>query len=179
MLETIAKNLWLLLTLVIPGLFTYGAWRFLLILEPSQCLDGKALSQIDSSAIASISIIIAVALVQQAVAIAIEAILTLLAKRRRTAWPNFHALFCERFGLAAEGKLDENATRIIGNFFLSVNMSIGLVLLLFYFLAYENMNVSQWIPRCIIILLVATLITIIFRLFNAKWTIEVCKKSVK
>lgn len=80
MLEAVAKNLWLLLTLVIPGLFTYGAWRALLLLEPSVRLDINALNQIDSTAIVSASIIIAVALLQQAIAIAIESVLTLLAK---------------------------------------------------------------------------------------------------
>jgi len=83
MLEAVAKNLWLLLTLVIPGLFTYGAWRILLLLEPSIRLEINALNQIDSSAIASASIIIAVALLQQAIAIAIESALALLAKSKK------------------------------------------------------------------------------------------------
>lgn len=64
MLEAIAKNLWFLLTLIMPGLFAYGAWRVLLLLEPSKRLNIDALNQIDSSAIASVSIIIAVALLQ-------------------------------------------------------------------------------------------------------------------
>ena len=176
MLEAVAKNLWLLLTLVIPGLFTYGAWRVLLLLEPSTRLDITALDQIDSSAIASASIIIAIALLQQAIAIAIESVLTLLAKFKEKKWPNFYSLFCDRFTLSAAGKIDENATRIIGNFFLSINMSIGLILLLIYFLLYESMCANQWIPLSIIVLLIATLITTIFRMLNAKWTIEECKK---
>lgn len=177
MVEAMAKNLWLLLTLVIPGLFTYGAWRVLLLLEPGTRLDIAALNQIDSSSIASASIIIAVALLQQAIAIAIEAALTLLAKSWQTKWPNIYSLFCERFALAAAGKLDENATRIIGNFFLSINMGIGLVLLLLYFMAYESMSLDQWIPVGLIILLIATMITTVFRMFNAKWAVEECKKT--
>ena len=177
MLEVVAKNLWLLLTLVIPGLFTYGAWRVLLILEPSSRLSTEALNQIDSSSIASASIIIAVALLQQAIAIAIEAILARIAKSNERKWENFYALFCERFALAAAGKLDEDATRIIGNLFLSINMSIGLSLLLLYFLAYESMAVKEWIPCSIIILLIATVITAVFRAFNAKWVIKECKNK--
>lgn len=65
MLDTVAKNLWLLLTLVIPGLFTYGAWRLLLLLEPSSRLDVEALKQIDGSGLTSTSVIIAIALLQQ------------------------------------------------------------------------------------------------------------------
>lgn len=177
MLEAIAKNLWLLLTLIIPGLFTYGAWRALLLLEPSKRLNLEALHQIDSSAIASASIIIAIALLQQAVAIAIESALALLAKSRKKEWPNFYSLFCERFELTAAGKLDERATQIIGNFFLSINMSIGLTLLLLYFLLYESMCASQWIPLSIMAFLMTTLITAVFRMLNAKWAIETCKKT--
>lgn len=177
MLESVAKNLWLLLTLVMPGLFTYGAWRLILLLEPSRRLAVDALSQIDSSALVTTSIIVAVALLQQAVAIVIEAALALLAKTMQKKWPNFHALFCERFALAAAGKLDENATRIIGNFFLSINMSIGLGLLLLYFLAYESMLLTQWVPVGLIVILAATLVTAVFRMLNAKWAVEECKKD--
>ncbi len=106
MLDTVAKNLWLLLTLVIPGLFTYGTWRVLLLLEPSVRLDTEALKQIDSSAIASASVIIAIALMQQAIGIVIESVLSLLVKIRITEWSNFYSLFCERFALSSAGKLD-------------------------------------------------------------------------
>ena len=177
MLETVAKNLWLLLTLVIPGLSTYGAWRAILLLEPSRRLAVDALVQIDSSALVTTSIIVAVAVLQQAVAIVVEAALSLLAKIMQKKWPNFYALFCERFELAAAGKLDENATRIIGNFFLSMNMSIGLGLLLFYFLAYESMELMQWVPIGLTALLAATFTTAAFRMLNAKWIVEQCKKE--
>lgn len=177
MLEAVAKNLWLLLTLVIPGLFTYGAWRLLLLLEPSRRLAVDALSQIDNSALVTTSIIVAVALLQQAVAIVIEAALTLLAKTMQKKWPNFYTLFCERFALAAANKLDENATRIIGNFFLSINMSIGLGLLLLYFLAYELLGFTQWVPIGLIVILAVTFTTAVFRMLNAKWVVEECKKD--
>ncbi len=179
MLETLAKNLWILLTVVMPGLFTYGTWRLCLLLDPS----GKpniihGIAGIDDSAIASASIIIAIALLQQAVAIAIESALALLAKAMKTKWPNFHALFCERFAYASAGRLDENATRIIGNFFLSMNMCIGFSLLLLYFMAYEKMPIGDWIPAGLIVLLAATLMTTIFRMVNAKWAIGECKNTI-
>ena len=177
MLEEVAKNLWLLLTLVIPGLFTYGVWRAILLLEPSKRLAVDALSNIDSSALVTTSIIVAVAMLQQAVAIVAEAVLSLLAKIMQKKWPNLYALFCERFVLASAGKLDENATRIIGNFFLSINMCIGIGLLLIYFLAYESMGLSQWVPISLIGFLVVTFTTAVFRMFNAKWVIEECKRG--
>lgn len=177
MLEEVAKNIWLLLTLVIPGLFTYGAWRAILLLEPSGRLAVGGLNQIDSSALVTTSVIVAIALLQQVVAIVIEAALALVAKAMQKKWPNFHALFCERFALAAAGKLDENATRIIANFFLSTNICAGLGLLLLYFLAYESMELMQWVPIGLIVLLAATLTTAVFRMLNAKWVVEECKKA--
>ena len=177
MLEEVAKNLWLLLTLVIPGLFTYGAWRVILLLEPSRRLAVDALSKTDSSALVTTSVIVAIALLQQVIAIVGEAALALLAKIMRKKWPNFHTLFCERFAFAAAGKLNESAAQIIGNFFLSTNISIGLGLLLLYFLAYESMRLTQWVPIGLMVLLTATLTTAVFRMLNAKWVVEECKKD--
>lgn len=176
MLETVAKNLWLLLTLVIPGLFTYGAWRMLLLLDPSARLDAEALKQIDGSALTTTSIIIAIALLQQSIAIALESLLAVVGKTKKKEWPSYYSLFCERFALAAAGKLDENATRIIGNFFLSLNMSVGLAILLLYFVAYEYCA-SDWVIMGLAGLLVIALITSIFRMFDAMWAIKECKKS--
>jgi hypothetical protein len=177
MFEEVAKNLWLLLTLVIPGLFTYGAWRVILLLEPSRRLTVDALSQIDSSALVTTSIIVTIAVLQQVVAIVVEAALSLLAKIMQKKWPNFYTLFCERFSLAAADKLNENTTRIIGNFFQSINISIGLGLLLLYFLAYESMGLTQWIPIGLIVLLAAALTTTVFRMLIAKRVVEEYKKD--
>lgn len=177
MFSEIAKNLWLLLTLVIPGLFTYGAWRIILVLKPSRRLADDVLGQTDNSILVTTSIIVAIALLQQAIAIVIEAGLSLLAKIMRNKWPNFYTLLCERFALVAAGKLNESTTRIIGNFFLSMNISVGLGFLLLYFLVYESMAITQWVPISLIVLLVAILITAMFRMLNAKWAIEECKKD--
>ena len=180
MYTELGKNLWILLTLVVPGLFTYGAWRLILILEPSHRLSAEVLKGIDDSALVSSSIIVTIALTQQAGAIVIETILTILTKLFKKKWPNLYSLFCKRFAMSASGQLDENATRIIGNFFLSTNTCIGLAILLFYFLAYESMALKSWIPLSLLILLAATFVTAIFRMINAKWVIEDCiKRSQK
>jgi hypothetical protein len=175
MLESLASNLWLVLTLVLPGLFTYGAWRVILLLEPSRRLPVDALSKFDNSALVTTCIIVVVALLQQAVAIVLEAGLSVLARIMRRKWPNFYTLFCERFGLACAGKLDENATRIIGNFFLSINISVGLGLLLVYFLTYESMALTQAVPTGLMIFLAATLTTTVYRMLNAIWVVEECR----
>lgn len=177
MLEEVVKNLWLLLTIVIPGLVTYGAWRVILVLEPSERLAVGVLKQIDDSVLVTTSIIVAVALLQQAVAIVVEFALTLLAMIMRKQWPNFYTLFRERFALAATDKLGENATRIIGGFFQTTNISIGLGLLLLYFLSYESMRFTRWVPIGLIGLIAATVTTAVFRMLNAKWVVEEFKKG--
>ena len=157
MIESVSKNLWLLLTLVMPGFFTYGMWRILLFLEPGLKPGMDNLAVIESSVIVLSSIIISIAWFQQAIVIAIEAMITFIVKYRKTRLPRLHALFCERFALAASGKLDQSATRIIGNFFLSINMLIGLVLLLVCYLKYELLENGHWIPIYLSVLLLGRL----------------------
>lgn len=176
MLEALAKNLWLFLTLLMPGMCTYGAWRVLLLLDPPAHLSIDALNQIDESAIASASVIMAIALLQQAIAITIEAALAQLARIKKGKWPNYFALFIERFSLAASGRFDESVTRIVGNFFLSLNMCVGLSLLLVYFLAYEDKSISDWVPVGITLLLTAALLATAFRLQNAISAVKNAKR---
>jgi len=176
MLEEIAKNIWILLTLVIPGMFTYGTWRLILLLEPGKRLNTADLTQLDNSALVTTCVIVAIAILQQAFAILIEAVLASMAKLMCRRWPNFYSLFCERFALAAAGKLNENATRIIGNFFLTTNISFGTGLLLIYFIFYESLDLRQWIPVSLLVILVISLGVAAFRLINAIWVVEDCKK---
>jgi len=58
------------------------------------------------------SIIIGIALSQQAFTIAIKAMLALVSTFRKESWPNFYSLFCERFELTSAGEIYEGATRI-------------------------------------------------------------------
>jgi hypothetical protein len=179
MLEEVGKNLWLLLTIVIPGFCTYGAWRLLLVLSPGSNRLTAALTSIDDKTWVTASIIVAVALLQQAVSIISEAALTGLAKLMGPRWPNFHALFRERFDLAASGELTENATRIVGNYFQSTNICVGLGFLLLYFLLYEKTGTRHWIPVGLALLLVAGLVTTAYRLYNAMWAVAECKKKLR
>ncbi len=167
MLEALGKHLWLLLTLAVPGLFTYGAWRLLLVLVPSTRLDAQALAQIDDSALLTTALIMAIALAQQAFAIALEFGLWLIARARRRRWPYFHALVHRRFALAARGRLSAEATRIIGNFFLSLNVAVGVGLLLLYFHGYEGLPWGHWLSNALLALAAAAVLTAFFRGMNA------------
>ena len=178
MIEALAKNLWILITVVIPGFFTYGVWRILILLTHNEGLnlDMCMLELIDNSALVTLSIIIAVALLQQAVAITIEAALAKYAINNKEKYPNFFSLFCKRFAYMSSEKFDERTIRIIANFFLSTNISIGLSFLLIYFMLFEKMGLNEWIPISLIVFIIIVVITAIFRMYNAMWSIEACLK---
>jgi hypothetical protein len=107
---------------------------------------------------------------QQAIAISLEAAVSRICQYRREGDP-YRLLFCERFKMAAAGKLNENATRIIGNVFTSLNVTIGLGLILAYLMLYEQ---EQDGASVIVVaaLAVAGIITTGFRLQNAKGVVS-------
>jgi hypothetical protein len=66
------KNLWVNLTVVVPGMVTYGMWRIVVMLMGYKGIDFKT---IDGSVVLSLSVLFAIAILQQAVGISIEALL--------------------------------------------------------------------------------------------------------
>ena len=177
MLSSLAKNLWLLLTLVIPGLVTYGTLRLFLIMDPSDAPLAVRLAKLDDSTFLCTSIVLSIAISQQAIAIAIEAFLACIAARSKESAPRFYELFCERFELAVKGKLNENATRIVGNFFLSMDVTVGVMLLLVFFLAYEHKPLLSPVPMILGGLLLAGIVSTVFRLCNAEWIVDAAEKG--
>ena len=185
-METISKNLWLLLTLVIPGFFTYGLWRLSLFFITERPLTDEALKQIDASTLTTTCIIFAFALMQQAIAISIEAVVysRLIRKEKKkghnkpeTKSSLMEVLFCERFDLTAQGKLNERAERMVGNFFLSFNVSIGICLLLGYYIGYIGFSKSIPVVFGLAILLPAALATTYFRMIIAEKVVAQCKNN--
>lgn len=172
MLQEIVKNLWLLLTIIIPGFFTYGLWRILLILEPVT-LKNNILNKVDASVLLTTSFIVAIGLLQQAGSIVVEFLLTLISKAIKDKFPLFHELICGRFALTSAGKLDESTTRIVGNFFLSMNISMGVVLIYTFYKCYVS-NTSDWVFIFLYITFGITIISTFFRMFNAMSAIKEC-----
>ncbi len=172
MIGDLAKNLWFLLTLVIPGLVTYGTFRLLLFMDGVDEQLATRLVKLDESTFVTASVVLAIALSQQAISISIEAILAAIAIRIKSHAPQFHDLICNRFQLAAKGKISESATRIVGNFFLSMNVTVGVVLLLAFFMAYEHKQLLSPVPLILEGLMLAGVVSTIFRFFNAKWVIH-------
>lgn len=170
MIEELVKNLWLLLTLGIPGFFTYGLWRMLLIFEPV-AFKNDIFAKVDESVLLTTSFIVAIALVQQAASIVIESALSIVSKVFKKQLPYFYELFCGRFALASSGKLDENTTRIIGNFFLSMNISVGSILIYIFYKLYAS-EPSNWVFTFLYITFGITGISAFYRMLNALWAIK-------
>lgn len=164
MFESIAKNLWMLVTIMLPGMFTYGLWRFLLILNPSNMIKPEILTQIDELSVLTWAVIIAIALLQQIVGLIIEFILYYISWKKRTSLKKFHLLFFKRFELVNEGKISNYASSVIGNLFLSLNVFVGLLFLLIYFILFEKVTMNHWITYFMIFFLTSSFINIIFRI---------------
>jgi hypothetical protein len=185
-MEAISKNLWLLLTLIIPGFFTYGLWRLSLFFVTERPLSDAALLQIDQSTLTTTCIIFAFALMQQAIAIMIESFIYYFLNRNKNDEESrtnkdersiLKTLFCERFKLTTKGKLNERAERMVGNFFLSMNMCIGICLLLGYFIGYIGYEKSIPVVIGLAILLPAAIIATYFRMIIAEKVIVECDEA--
>ncbi len=164
-LAPLANNIWVTLTLLLPGFFTFGIWRLLLVLEPSSRLDTVALSQIDSSAIVCTSVIIAIALFQQIAGLLIESIGCLVtehtSKHKRT---RRRLLFCGRASLRDSGAKHDAVARVVAKFYQTLNISMGLLLLLAYFIYYDRLEFSHWIPISMVVAFVLSVVAVFYRM---------------
>jgi hypothetical protein len=177
MIDTISKNLWLLLTLVLPGFFTYGLWRLGLFFACAKPVSDEVLKQIDESTLTTTCIIFAFALMQQAVAIAFESIFYRFGKRLPTK-SKFRILFCDRFELVTKNTPNENIERMVGNFFLSFNISIGVCLIIGYFLIIVGFYYSEKVLIGLTLLLIAAVMSTIFRMSIAEKVISEYKRNL-
>jgi hypothetical protein len=173
-MEELAKNLWMLLTLVLPGMATYGAFRLLAILYDCK-VDKTTFEKVDSSTLVTTCLIVAIALMQQAISIGIEMVLAWICKQNRRRNWRYYRFFTDRFRIAASGKMNEAATRVFGNFFTSLNITIGQLLLLAY-LWHTGLGFDNTAVRVVAVMAVAAGGSAWFRLHNAASIIPLLKK---
>lgn len=160
------------MTLAIPGATTYGTFRIILLLNGSAGIDKAALEKIDGSALLTTCIIVALGVLQQAVAIPLEPLLSAVFSRHRRKYNAYYLLFSQRFKSAAAGDLTEEATRIVGNFFTSVNVVIGQCMILLYLLSYETAPHKGTVATVLVVIAMGT-ISAVYRLRNAASIVEV------
>jgi len=172
-MDELIKNLWVMLTIVIPGMTTYGTLRLLMLLFDCR-IDKSAFEKIDASTLLTTSLIVAIALVQQAVALVFEAGASFVCSHCSKVDRSYFSFFCDRFRLAASGKLNESATRIFGNFFTSVNITVGQFFILVYF-RYRGLDFRTAVMRVVLVLVVVSVIASVFRLHNVKSIVAFCE----
>lgn len=166
--DSIFKDVWATITIAIPGLVTYGSWRLLLLFGEGWRIDVGRLAQVDDSVMLSTALIAAIAIAQQAVAITLEAsfgTVSLLAGTQAKAWQK---LLLRRFKTAAKGSLSDDARRTIGQFFLSLNVLVGLCGVLLYFLLVEGIGTKSAIAVVLYCVILFAALTCAFRAWAAK-----------
>ncbi len=169
------KNTWLNLTIVLPGLVTYGSWRFIILITEYH---GINFSVIDNSTVLSICVLFAVALIQQAIGITIESIITGICYLNRNKWVNLYELFVERFSNLQKQKFNEDVLRTIGQFFLSLNLAVGQIMIFIFYILSKNpegMSPVQkpiWLYILLAGIVVITINVAIFRCWNAVKSIK-------
>ncbi len=150
--DLIPKNFWVNLTVVLPGMVTYGTWRIVIFLIKYTAIDFKV---IDDSLVLSLSVLFAVAFLQQVFGIGIEAVLTGIAHVMKEVWPSMYLLFVGRFSALAKGQLKEGTLRTIGQFFLSLNLAAGQCFVLLF--AYVVRNDCERHPQPLLFYTLAVL----------------------
>lgn len=168
MSELVPKNLWVTLTVVLPGAATYGSWRLLLLSRSAWRLELETLEAIDGSVFLSTCVVAAIALVQQAVGILIEPLcmgLCLLTGSRHSGWSR---LFFGRFTMMATEKVSEATGRTVAQFFLSVNLFFGQLMIVAYFLVFEGVSAAEGFAFLLYAIAAALGLTALVRAFNAR-----------
>jgi hypothetical protein len=168
MADLLPKNLWVYLTVIIPGLVTYGSWRLLLLSRGDWNINMELLFKVDDSTFLSTCFVTAIAILQQALAITLEffiGVLCAITVGKDRCWGQ---LFLGRFKMVSEGKVSEDGKRTIGQFFLSVNVLVGQLYLVLYFLLFEDVEADSGLAIVLYCAFGAVLLTCAFRAWNAK-----------
>jgi len=173
------KNLWVNLTVVLPGMVTYATWRIVIMLMGYKGIDFKT---IDGSAVLSVCVVFAIAIIQQAAGISLEAMLAWFFHLFKDKWKNAHKLFVGRFRALVADKYNEPVMRTIGQFFLSLNVCVGQVMILVFIIVAQNpislapVEKLGWLLWLSVSIVIITMFVAIFRCWNAIEAIEEAEK---
>jgi len=173
--DLIPKNLWVNLTVVLPGMVTYGTWRLVVFYIGYTEINFE---KIDDSLVLTLSVLFAIALIQQALGITVEALLTALSWLTKKFLPSFYLLFIGRFYALAKEQLTEGALRTLGQFFLSLNLAIGQALVLLFAYAVQNKCArppQAWLFYLLSIIIAVTTFVACFRCWNAVLAVKAVK----
>ena len=164
MTELFVKNLWLFLTLVVPGLVTYGSWRILLLFHNSTTtVIQQGLEKLDQSTLLTSCVIMALAVIQQGFGIFIEFLLrcwSVHTEERKQSWG---LLFYSRFEPKVRTQVGEEGMQTIGQFFLSLNVLVGQAGLLIFFLWYGATGWTSALAFVLYTIIAVLIVTCVYR----------------
>ncbi len=175
--DLIPKNLWVNLTVVLPGMVTYGTWRLVIFYTGYAEINFE---KIDGSLVLTLSVLFAISLIQQAFGITVEAFLTAVSRIMKNFWPSFYLLFVGRFSALAKDQLTEGALRTLGQFFLSLNLAIGQGLVFLFTYAIQGRcekPPEPWLFYVLGVIIAVTTFVACFRCWNAIAAVEAVDES--
>ena len=162
------RNLWLNLTIAVPGMVTYGLWRIVVMIMGYRGIDFET---IDGSVVLVVSIIIMIAVLQQLVGITLEymaGVIVRLKKNRieritrtKCNMRYFDILLLGHPRATAKELFNEKVTRIVAQFYLSLNVSVGQLFILTFIIFAQNPSTMPPVDRPIWLILLSTGITLL------------------
>ena len=132
-------DIWDNLTIAIPGMVTYGTWRLILLIIGYDKID---FASFDESLLLTASVIVAIAIIQQIFGIIAEMIICgvlyipwKLDKRKCTC---DKVMMIDRFKDRGGRGHKKGVNKRIGQFFLSLNVTIGLIAIFMFIILEIN-----------------------------------------
>jgi len=136
------QSLWIMLTVMVPGIVFYGVFRVLVtVLE----IDIPFLVVLDSTESLLICVLFAIIFVLQIFGIVVESVAFRIGPYKHKN-PQFQKAFERRYEIIAtmDPEKDCHIERIIGQFFMSHNIAVGMVINLCWVIYYEFFILEQF-----------------------------------
>ena len=163
------QSLWIILTVMIPGVVSYGIFRIIISILKIYL---PIISNLEQSETTSICVILAIMFLLQLVGITTETIAYRFGPYKHKN-KELQKAFDKRYEIISklDPKKDYHVERILGQFFMSHNISIGMIINLIWVIIYEfiivkaNDLVTFMIIICLFIITILSIYVAINR-FN-------------
>jgi hypothetical protein len=152
------QSIWIILTVIIPGLVFYGTLRVLMAIFG---ISFPFLATIDSSELLTLCILFAIMLTLQVFGITIETIAYEIGPYKHKN-PEYQAAFEKKYEIIAtiDPEKRSETVRILSQFFMSHNIAIGMTINLSWVIIYEFLVLHRFDPLTILVTALLLVITI-------------------
>jgi len=152
------QSLWIILTVMVPGIVFYGTFRILLAVLG---ISFPFVAAIDASEYLSISVIFAIMFTLQIFGIVIETIAFKIGPYKHKD-PKYQEAFEKRYEIIAtmDPDKDYHIERIVSQFFMSHNIAVGMVINLLWVIIYEFFILNRFDSSTLIVVFIFSIITL-------------------